>query len=166
MGDVKVTGTLVWYYYICKREVWLMSRQLTPDQDDSNVDIGRFLHEESYKRDKKEVSLGNIVIDVIKKENGQLIIGEVKKTSKFKQSARMQLSFYLKELKDLGIQATGSLMFPKEKQREEVVLTEEIEEELNNVTSEILKIIYMDKPPEVKKIPFCKKCAYSEICYA
>lgn len=94
-----------------------MSRQLTPDQEDSNIEIGRFFHEESYKKNKKEISLGNIVIDVIKKENGQLVVGEVKKTSKFKQSARMQLLFYLKQLKDLGIQASGSLMFPKEKKR-------------------------------------------------
>ncbi|NWF99168.1 MAG: Dna2/Cas4 domain-containing protein, partial [Nitrospirae bacterium] len=26
-------ATLIWYYYICHREVWLMSRQLTPWQD-------------------------------------------------------------------------------------------------------------------------------------
>ncbi|AKL94556.1 CRISPR-associated RecB-family exonuclease Cas4 [Clostridium aceticum] len=117
MEEIKITGTLIWYYYICKREVWLMSRQLTPDQEDSNIEIGRFFHEESYKKNKKEISLGNIVIDVIKKENGQLVVGEVKKTSKFKQSARMQLLFYLKQLKDLGIQASGSLMFPKEKKR-------------------------------------------------
>lgn len=143
-----------------------MSRQLVPDQDDSNIEIGRFFHEESYKKDKKEVSLGNVVIDVIKKEKGQLIVGEVKKTSKFKQSARMQLLFYLKQLKEVGIEASGYLMFPKEKQREEIVLTEESEEELNKATKEILQIIYMDKPPEVKKIPFCKKCAYNEICYA
>lgn len=143
-----------------------MSRRLTPDQDDTNIEIGRFLHEESYKKDKKEVSLGNIVIDVIKKENGQLVVGEVKKTSKFKQSARMQLLFYLKELKDIGVDATGSLMFPKEKQREEIILTEEIEKELGEVIKDIIKIIYEDKPPEVKKIPFCKNCAYNEICYA
>ena len=166
LEDVKVTGTLVWYYYMCKREVWLMSHQVVPNQDDSNIEIGRFLHEETYKKDKKEISLGNIVIDVIKKENGQLVIGEVKKTSKFKQSARMQLLFYLKELKDMGIEATGSLMFPKEKRREEIFLTDEIEKELGNVTKEILQIIYMEKPPEVKRIPFCKNCAYNEICYA
>ncbi|HDD45046.1 MAG TPA: Dna2/Cas4 domain-containing protein, partial [Candidatus Desulfofervidus auxilii] len=23
-------ATLIWYYYICPREAWLMSRQLTP----------------------------------------------------------------------------------------------------------------------------------------
>lgn len=166
MSEVNVTGTLIWYYFICKREVWLMSRQLEPDQDQSNIDLGRFLHEQSYQKDKKEVSLGNIVIDIIKKENGQLVVGEVKKTSKFKESARMQLLYYLKQLKDRGIQATGSLAFPKEKKKEEVILTEEDEKRLEAVVNDILRIIYLEKPPKVEKIPFCKNCAYNELCYA
>lgn len=164
--EIQVTGTLIWYYYICKREVWLMSRRLIPDQENTNVEIGRFLHEESYKRDKKEISVGNIVLDIIKKENGQLVVGEVKKTSKFKHSARMQLLFYLKELKDMGIEATGSLMFPKEKEREVVILTKEKEQELDETVREILKIIYQSKPPAVKKISYCRSCAYNEICYS
>jgi len=143
-----------------------MSRQLEPDQDQSNIDLGRFLHEQSYQKDKKEVSLGNIVIDIIKKENGQLVVGEVKKTSKFRESARMQLLYYLKQLKDRGIQATGSLTFPKEKKKEEVILTEEDEKRLEAVVNDILRIIYLEKPPKVEKIPFCKNCAYNELCYA
>lgn len=166
MKEISVTGTLIWYYFICKREVWLMSRQLTPDQNDTNVALGRFFHEESYNRDLKEISLGNIIIDVIKKDNGQIIVGEVKKTSKFKESARMQLLFYLKQLKDLGIVATGYLMFPKEKKRLEIELTEKEEKELDKVINDILRIVYMDKPPKIGKIVYCKNCAYNETCYA
>lgn len=143
-----------------------MSHQLVPDQENSNVDIGRFLHEESYKRDKKEISIGNIVVDVMKKENGELVVGEVKKSSKFKESARMQLLYYLKELKDKGIVAKGVLMFPKEKKREEIELTEEDEKELDKVVRDILRIMYLDKPPEPIKIKYCKKCAYSEFCFS
>ncbi|WP_073146877.1 CRISPR-associated protein Cas4 [Paramaledivibacter caminithermalis] len=163
---MKVNGTLIWYYFICKREVWLMSHQLIPDQENSNIDIGRFLHEESYKRDKKEISLGNIIIDVMKKENGELIVGEVKKSSRFKESARMQLLYYLKELKDKGIVAKGVLMFPKEKEREEIELTKEDEKELDKVVRDILRIIYLDKPPKAIKNKYCKKCAYSELCFS
>lgn len=143
-----------------------MSHQIVPDQENSNVDIGRFLHEESYKRDKKEISLGNIIIDVMKKENGELVVGEVKKSSKFKESARMQLLYYLKELKDKGIKAKGVLMFPKEKKREEIDLAEDDEKELEKVVKDILRIMYLDKPPEAEKINFCKKCAYSEFCFS
>jgi CRISPR-associated exonuclease Cas4 len=143
-----------------------MSHQLIPDQENSNIDIGRFLHEESYKRDKKEISLGNIIIDVMKKENGELIVGEVKKSSRFKESARMQLLYYLKELKDKGIVAKGVLMFPKEKEREEIELTKEDEKELDKVVRDILRIIYLDKPPKAIKNKYCKKCAYSELCFS
>lgn len=166
MKDINVNGTLIWYYFICQREVWLMSHQLVPDQDDQNIDLGRFFHDQSYKRKSKEINLGNIVIDVMDSEDGELIVGEVKKTSKFKESARMQLLFYLKELKDKGLEAKGMLMFPKEKKREEVILTKKDEAELEKVTKDILRIIYLDKPPESKKIAYCKKCAYSEFCFS
>ncbi|MCD6318594.1 Dna2/Cas4 domain-containing protein, partial [Candidatus Aerophobetes bacterium] len=26
----RITGTLIWYYYICRREVWLMAHELHP----------------------------------------------------------------------------------------------------------------------------------------
>ena len=48
-----VNGTLFWYYNICKREVWLMTHQIVPDQQDDNISFGRFLHETTYQRNKK-----------------------------------------------------------------------------------------------------------------
>jgi len=27
-SELRVTGTMVWYYYVCQREVWLMAHQL------------------------------------------------------------------------------------------------------------------------------------------
>ena len=65
MGDSKINGTLMWYYGICKREVWLMSRNIVPDQSDTNIDIGRFLHETAYSRNKKEIEFGNVKFDVL-----------------------------------------------------------------------------------------------------
>ncbi|MDK2821812.1 MAG: CRISPR-associated exonuclease Cas4 [Clostridia bacterium] len=166
MDGKKINGTLIWYYFICKREVWLMARNLEPDQDDKNIDIGRFIQENSYERDKKEISFGNIKIDIIRKEDGQLVVGEVKKSSKFKESAKMQLLFYLSELKAAGLEAKGVLMFPKEKKREEVELTPEAQKQLQDVVKNILRIIYLDVPPKVEKIPFCKNCGYREMCYS
>jgi CRISPR-associated exonuclease Cas4 len=92
-----------------------MSRQLTPWQDNPFIEIGRLISEESYKRDKKEIHLENIVIDLLKTDGEDVIIGEVKKSSRFEKSAKMQLAYYLLRLKQLGISATGRLLFPKEK---------------------------------------------------
>ncbi|NLW55904.1 MAG: CRISPR-associated protein Cas4 [Firmicutes bacterium] len=164
--DLHVTGTLVWYYYICHREVSLMGRLITPDQDDSNVELGRFLHELRYARDKKEISLGNIKIDIMRRDGEEIVIGEIKKTSRFKESARMQLGFYLKELKQRGIRARGELFFPEEKRRERVELTAELEAELDNVERDILRIIYQEYPPAPEKNKWCRRCAYAEFCWS
>lgn len=166
MQDISVTGTLIWYYFICSRQVWLMARQMNPDEDDPNMDLGRFIHEQSYKREKKEISLGNIKIDIMRKDRNQLIIGEVKKSSKFDKSARMQLAYYLWQLEQLGISARGELYFPKEKKKLEVVLTEELKGELEASVKDILRIAYLEKIPELKKINWCKNCAYKEFCWS
>jgi CRISPR-associated exonuclease Cas4 len=161
-----VNGTLIWYYYICKREVWLMARHIEPWQDNSFIEIGRLISEQSYKRDKKEIHMENIVIDLLKTEEGDVIIGEVKKSSTFEESAKMQLAFYLMKLKELGINAKGELLFPKEKKKIKVVLTTEIEQELIKAKNEIIKIINMEKPPVAIKNKFCLKCGYREFCWS
>lgn len=166
MNDIRVNGTLVWYYFICKREVWLMSHSLEPDQDNSNIDLGRFIHENSYSRKKKEISIGNIRVDVLSKRDGYVILGEVKKSSKFQESAKMQLAYYLLELKRNGIEGKGTLMFPKEKKNIEITLTEELEKQLEDIEKEIVQLILEDKPREVIKTPVCKTCAYSEFCWS
>jgi CRISPR-associated exonuclease Cas4 len=102
----------------------------------------------------------------MKLENGQLVIAEVKKSSRFAASARMQLAYYLKELKGKGVAARGELRFPEEKRKETVVLDEEIEAELDRVERDILRIVYLDLPPEAKKVNWCRKCAYAEFCWA
>jgi CRISPR-associated exonuclease Cas4 len=77
--EMHVSGTLVWYYYICPREVWLIGHQIAPDQDDANVSLGRFIQDYSYPRERKELAVGNSKMDVFKLESGELLIGEVKK---------------------------------------------------------------------------------------
>jgi CRISPR-associated exonuclease Cas4 len=166
MEDIHVTGTLIWYYYICKREVWLMAHSIVADQDNEYIDLGRFIHENTYMREKKEISLGNIKLDIIHKKDGQVVVGEVKKSSKFKESARMQLAYYLWELKKHGLEGSGVLMFPKERKREEIMLNDELIEKLKFVERDILRIIYEPIPQEPKKIPFCRNCAYNEFCWA
>lgn len=165
--EYTITGTHIWYYYCCPREVWLMLHQVNPDEDDPNMDLGRFIHEMSYARDKsKEISLGNIRLDIVRQNKEGLVIGEVKKSTKYAQSARMQLAFYLLELKERGIEAKGELLFPKEKKKEEVVLTVEVEKELHEAMEAIRRIAEENRPPLARKISFCRNCAYKEFCWA
>ena len=100
---------------------------------------------------KKEIAVGSSKMDIFRVVDGKLVIGEVKKSSRYRDSARMQLAFYLKELAERGIEAIGELRFPEEKKRETVELNEELINELQNVERDILRIVYMEKPPAPKK---------------
>ena len=166
VNEFKITGTFVWYYCICKREVWLLSRGITPDQKDENIDIGRFIHENAYSREKKEVDFYGMKFDIVKKEHDQLIIGEIKKSSKYMESARMQLLHYLNELEEQGIHAEGVLLVPDEKKRESIVLDKENKKKLDEVLEGIDEIVLFEVPPKPTKINYCRNCAYNELCWA
>lgn len=161
-----VNGTLVWYYNICKRQVWLMSRYIVPDQNDENIDLGRFIHEQAYIRNEKEISFGNVKFDVLFRKGKEITIGETKKTSRYEEASKWQLMYYLKVLRECGINAKGLLLYPEEKKRVEVLLDEESEAALNQMVDSIEGIIGNEIPPEVVKIHFCKNCAYRDYCYA
>ncbi|SHI82143.1 CRISPR-associated protein Cas4 [Lutispora thermophila] len=161
-----VNGTLIWYYAICKREVWLMSRNITPDQKDTNIEIGRFLHETYYNRSKKEIEFGNVKFDVLVNTKDELVIGETKKTSKFEEASTMQLLYYIRELRRAGINAKGVLLYPEERKRVEVEFTEEKNMLLEKAEDEIGRIINDATPPPVVKNKYCKSCGYREYCYA
>lgn len=163
---IEVSGTHVWYYFICKREVWLMMHQIAADQEDDNMEIGRFLSELTYQRNKKEVLIGNIKVDRLRKDGEHLVIGEVKKSSRYLTSARFQLLFYLDTLKKMGIDAKGELLFPEEKKKEIVEWSLESKQDLDNAIEDIQKIAGLPVPPPPKKISFCRKCAYREYCWA
>lgn len=167
-GDVhySVTGTDIWYYFICKRELWLMIRKIEPDEEDENMDIGRFLHEYYSKRGKEEVDVGSGKIDRLKKVGDRLIAQEIKKSARFRESSYYQLLFYLYQLKQMGIEATGELLFAEEKTKEIVELTEENEKKLLAAIADIQNYVRMPVPPPPRKIKFCQKCAYREYCWA
>lgn len=143
-----------------------MARNITPDESDPNIEIGRFIHEQAYRRERKEISLGHIKIDILKRGGNEVIVGEVKKSSKFIDSARMQLLFYLHELAELGIEARGELLFPEERKRIAVELDAESNRQLEKIKAEILDIIHLPVPPAPIKEPHCTPCAYREICWA
>lgn len=164
--EMPVTGTDIWYYFICKRELWLMAHEITPDEEDENLEIGRFVHEYRYGRQKKEISIGSIKLDQMQHKNGVLIVQEVKKSSRFIESARYQLLYYLDTLRQMGIEAQGELLFPEERKKEEVKWTPEAKRKLDEAVENIHRIARLPVPPPPQKITFCRKCAYREYCWA
>lgn len=162
-----VTGTLVWYYFVCHRQVWLMTHQVNPDEDDANMDLGRFIHETSYpRRNQKEILIGHVKLDIMRFEDGVPVVGEVKKSSKYLGSARMQLAFYLLELRRRGIEARGELLIPKEKKVISVELNDEVTAQLIETENAIRALAVAEVPPPAHRIGLCASCAYQELCWS
>ena len=68
-------------YNICKRQAWLMSRQMTADQENTFLNIGKLIDETTYQREKKKIYIADISaqIDMVTIKNGEVFIAEIKK---------------------------------------------------------------------------------------
>ena len=143
-----------------------MSRELNPEEDNDLMDLGRAIHEFSFKRDEKEIAVEGMKFDIVRNDNGKIKVYEIKKSSRFELPSRMQLAYYLYRLKKEGIEAEGELLIPKEKKREKVMLDENLTRELERAISEIQRIIDQERAPEARKTRFCAKCAYAEFCWS
>jgi len=143
-----------------------MAHQLEAYQDNPFLELGRFYQEHTYQRERKSIRLENIELDFIKQQEGELVVAEVKKSSRFRKSAEMQLAFYLRFLLDYGLKARGELRFPREKKRVEIRLNDGILKELEQAEEAIRQIIHQPTPPPEKWITYCRNCAYREFCWS
>ncbi len=150
------------YYAVCKRKLWLFSKQISMEHSSQKVKLGKLLHETSYKRKSKEIGLENIKIDFIEKKGE---IHDIKKSNKMESSHECQMLYYLHCLKKKGVQAKGFIDYPLIRQRKEVVLTEEKEKEMESIVQEIEALTEQEKPPEPVKLPYCKSCSYYSFCW-
>ena len=166
MNEKKITGNLINAYYICHRKLWLFSREISPQKENTYLQLGTLLGDKSYKREKKEILIGNIKIDLVKKEEGNIVIAEIKKSSAGKNAAKMQLIFYLYNLRKMGISAEGELLIPKERKKEKVVLDKDAIRKVESAIKDIKRIISLETLPPAVKTRFCSKCAYKDLCFA
>lgn len=161
----RIGGTLVWYWSICKRQVWLMARGIEPEPKDESLALGRLVDRNSYARERHQVGFGGNKFDFVQGADGELVVCEVKKSSRAERSARLQLAHYLYDLQKAGIEARGVLMFPTEKKRVEVELTEALKAELDHVYAEVESLARRPAPPPAETCRYCSKCAYAEYCW-
>jgi len=67
-GAVRITGVKIDYYHICHTKLWLFSHNITLEAGHENVEIGKQLHEDRYKRDGKDVTIDNTIsIDFVRR---------------------------------------------------------------------------------------------------
>ncbi len=160
----RVTGTMVNYYHVCHRRLWLLTHNITQEQSSELVALGRLIHESSFVREHKEVMVFNR-IRIDHTTTGQhLIVHEVKKSGAMSVAARVQLLFYLYELERLGIDCTGELHFRSERRKQPVVLDDEGRRTVEAAVREICRIVGQSTPPPRPAHAPCKKCAYRDYC--
>lgn len=162
---MKVTGTLINYYFHCKRQCYLFYHRMNLEDNSEDVKIGKILHEiKALDGNNTELKFENIAIDKITDR----YVMELKKSDSDMKAARMQVLLYLKRLEEKGIKRDGKLIFHERNSKEKVdiiKLNEKTKAELDCCMKEIENLVNMKSVPQAKLIKGCKKCAYYEYCY-
>lgn len=160
---VRITGLMVQYYEVCRRELWLMSRGLDIDRHAVNIRRGTHVDETSYRDKRQSFTVnGRIAIDLL--DSGDVM--EVKVSSKLEEPARLQLLYYLWYLETvLDIEREGVLAYPRERKRERVELDERNRERIEGVLQGVIDVVESEHPPELEKKPVCSACLYQDICW-
>lgn len=161
---MKITGVMIYYYFICQRKLWYFANEINMEQNSELVSIGKVLDETSYTREKKGILIDNTInIDFIK--NGA-VLHEVKKTKSIEEAGIWQLKYYMYYLQKRGVETLeAKIDFPLLRETKEVILEEEDIKIIENVIKNIEEIITKEKPPEIINEKLCKKCAYYDLCY-
>lgn len=162
---MKITGVKINYLHICHTKLWLFSHNITLEHEHDNVNIGKMLHEDRYRKNKKDVTIDNTIsIDFVKRRNGILELHEIKKTKKMEDAHLRQLLYYIYYLKQRGIEAQGIMNYPLLNQTKEVLLTPDDESKIEADMRHIEEIV-TGRMPHPKRIRICPKCAYFEFCF-
>lgn len=162
---MKVNGTLINYYFHCKRQCWFHGNRINLEDNSEDVKIGKAIHEVKKEKGKQtEISIDNIKIDKLTEE----YLTEVKKSDADIEAAKWQVLLYLKVLRDKGIERKGKLEFVEKNKGKSTIIVELDEQnlgELEKVKGNIEALILEQNAPKVINKPKCKKCAYFEYCY-
>ncbi|MCT4631499.1 MAG: CRISPR-associated protein Cas4 [Firmicutes bacterium] len=162
---MKINGTLINYYFHCKRQCYLCGNRLNLEDNSELVIIGKALHETKYDEENSEISIESIKVDKIK---GKYLI-EYKKSNSDIEACKWQLYYYLYVLKNKGIDKVGKLICFEKKTNDSKSMIIELDDEiignLIEIEKKILALINSDDMPSVINSSKCKKCAYYTYCY-
>ncbi len=163
-----MTGTQIAYYFLCHRKLWLFVRNIDMEQTSDTVAMGKFISESTYEREKHEIHISDdeddIVLDFY--DDKTKIIHEVKKSDKMEETHIWQVKFYISVLENKGVDGViGEIDYPKLREKVKVELTNKDRKELKKIRAEIKKIVEQNILPEIINKPFCKQCAYYDLCY-
>jgi len=164
MWRIKSRGTLIHYYATCKREAWLFSRKISADQWDENILMGKALAEIKEEQ-LHDFPFSNLKFDKIGKQRGHYMVTEYKKSMSNPNGAKMQLLFYMWQLKTSlklkeinGMVVSGRTKISVRGDDANMRLIEDL-------IAEVSEFLSQPKPPPFVEIKFCKGCGYRDYCY-
>jgi CRISPR-associated exonuclease Cas4 len=168
-GKSNITGTMVAYYFICQRKLWLFSKGINMENISGNTDVikGRLLHENRFKREpNKNMGFDSVKIDFLR-YGDEVLVHEIKKSKKFEEAHIWQLKYYISHLQSKSVNCScGVLHYPNNMRKVEVEFTAQDRVLLEQALVEIEEILKIDIPPEKSARKLCARCAYFDFCYA
>jgi CRISPR-associated exonuclease Cas4 len=161
--SLHLTGVKINYFFVCERKLWFFDRGIRMEKESDRVFLGKLLDEESFPRKKRRrITIDELItIDMVDDRT----IQEIKYSRAFEKASIMQVGYYLYYLRNLGIEKEGVILYPRQKKRERVVLTEAMVQELEEAIRKIQGILSRTTPPPPVSKPYCRKCAYFELCF-
>ncbi|AEH24644.1 CRISPR-associated protein Cas4 [Pyrococcus yayanosii] len=163
LNNLLIRGIEINYLFVCPTKLWYFAKGITMEQESEWVDLGRFLHERSYFGEEKDVQIGPISIDFIRR-GGVIEVHEVKHGKKMEKAHEMQALYYLYYLRRHGIKAKGVLHYPKLNETKEITLDGR-EDDIEKAIMEVERIESLPAPPRPRMKSICRKCAYYELCW-
>ena len=160
----RITGVMIYYYFVCKRKLWYFVHELNMENENENVQLGKLLDESSYQRDDKHINIDNVInIDFIKEHKE---LHEVKKSRSIEEAGIWQVKYYLYYLKQRGVDGLKARIdYPLIKKNLTVELTQGDEKQLEEIIQEILLLKEEEHPPQFQAVKICGKCAYHDLCF-
>lgn len=164
-----ITGTDLHAFELCARRVWLKKRNVIWGQENQYIQLGRQNADAHYQKNLKELQLPSIgasgsVVDFI--NFSQRTVHETKKDSKAKSADILQLLFYLRDLRNLGLQVTkGFIHYPTRKRAVEVEWNESSKHLLEHKLEALSHLLAEEKPPAPIRKPYCRSCSLYEYCF-
>lgn len=167
MEKYRPPGTYINYYHICHRELWLHANGIRMEHTSQLVEDGKLIHETSYRdrnQEFQEVQVGRIKIDYFDRRTRT--VHETKRSNSVVKAQKWQLKYYLWVLEEIGVEdITGKLEYPRQRKTEDILLTEQDRNYLEDLMPKIKDLVNREQPPEATKINFCDTCSYHDFCW-
>ena len=97
MTEEKITGIMIYYYLVCKRKLWLFYNNISMEEENELVQIGKFIDNNSYSSKRKHIMINEeINIDFVENSG---VIHEIKKSRNIEEASVWQIKYYLYYLK-------------------------------------------------------------------